>query len=97
MHHSNQLTAAEKRLKGEIEMKELHSYGKSLIGKTAQSRLLTGISSSGKQFILPAHRILSYHVEKTHFNEPTLFVTVDSGLLPEKTEVPEESLFNINY
>lgn len=64
--------------------KELETLGKSLIGKKAQSKLLTELTASGRQILSPAKVITAYEIVQS-FMEPTLMVTIDGETIFEET------------
>lgn len=64
-------------------------YGQYLIGKTAQSRLLTELSNSGKKVICAPQLITGYEIVES-FQEPSVMVIIGGE------SVMEETLFNIN-
>jgi hypothetical protein len=67
---------------------QAHQYGKSLLGKTAQSTVLTMISNSGEKVYEPSSKITAYEVVY-HFGEHVVMVII-SGV-----SVFEQTLFNI--
>lgn len=72
------------------ESQILAKYGESLIGKTAQSTVLTMISDCGQKTVLePAQKITGYSVENW-LGEPKLMVTIGG------VEVFEDTLRRIN-
>lgn len=68
---------------------ELSAYGQGLVGRTAQSRILTEIGSKGGKVISPAQKITGYEVVEV-FQEPVLMVTIGGE------SVYEDTLFNIS-
>lgn len=77
-------------MKKSNEQKRLEAYGQSLIGKSAQSTILTMISNDGQRAIPePSKKITSYEIVET-FQEPTLMVSVGGDMVFEST------LFNIH-
>lgn len=72
------------------EIKRLEKYGKSLIGKSAQSTVLTMISNCGQKKVAePSQKITGYSIQ-SWCGEPELMVTMGGK------EVFENTLFNIN-
>lgn len=69
--------------------KELHTLGKSLIGKKAQSRLLTMINDKGQKVMEPAQLITNYEIVY-EFLEPVLMVIIGGE------SVYEDTLINIH-
>jgi hypothetical protein len=69
--------------------KQAHEYGKSLVGRTAQSTVLTMISETGNKVHEPSSKITGYEVVY-HFGEYVVMAIV-SGV-----SVFEDTLFNIN-
>jgi len=73
----------------QTEASQLATYGNSLIGKTAQSTILTQISKCGqKAEMMPAQKITGYSVQEW-CGEPNLMICVGTE------EVWEDSLRNI--
>lgn len=72
----------------------LESYGKSLVGKTAQSTLITQISNNGQHKIMcPAMKIVGYEIVEV-CREPQLMVVLDTDFDGEQS-VYEDSLRSI--
>jgi hypothetical protein len=85
------LNSEELRATRHDEQKRLETYGKSLVGKSAQSRLVKELSPCGqKSFIAPRAKIVGYEIVES-FMEPTLMVTLSTG-----ETVFEDTLFNIS-
>lgn len=81
-------------LKNHPEFKSLEAYGKQLIGRTAQSTLLTQISQNGQNKVMePPMKILSYEIVEV-CGEPTLMVELDTDFNGVQS-VYEETLRNI--
>lgn len=70
-------------------MSTLSTYGQSLIGKTAQSNLLTEIGINGEKSICQPQVITGYEIV-TEFQEDALMVHIGGET------VYEETLFNIS-
>jgi len=66
-----------------------HNFVKSMIGKTAQSRILTMISDNGNKTFESAQPITGYEVVK-HFGDYVVMFTIGGN------SVFEDTLFNIN-
>lgn len=62
--------------------------GESLIGKTAQSRLLTEISANGNKILSAPQKITSYEIVE-EFMQPSVMVTIGGE------SIFEDLLFNI--
>ena len=63
--------------------------GSYLVGKKAQSRLLTMLTGHGKQVLQPAQKITAFEIVET-FMEPTVMVTIGGE------QIFEDCLFNIH-
>lgn len=74
--------------KNTFEYRQAESYGKHLVGKKAQSTILTEISHSGKKVHQAPQEITGFEIVEM-FMEPTLMVTLGGE------SVFESSLFNI--
>jgi hypothetical protein len=68
---------------------ELETYGKSLVGKMAQSRLLKTLGADGKARIAPPSKITGYEIV-TQFCRPALMVILDGE------SIHEELIINIH-
>lgn len=71
------------------QAEELKKYGQSLIGKTAQSRLLTELTATGKQKLCAPQLITGFEIVEV-FQEPTLMVSFDG------ITIFEDLIININ-
>lgn len=67
-----------------MKKNELIEYGKSLIGKTAQSKLLTEISPKGNRVLQSPQEITGFEVV-TCFQESELMVCIGGELVYEST------------
>ena len=70
------------------ELERLNYIGSRLIGKTAQSSLLTELDKNGKKLVSAPQGITAYEIVEV-FQEPTLMVTLGGE------SVFEDTLFNI--
>ncbi len=70
------------------EIENLTAYGRSLVGKSAQSRILTGIGNRGQLIWLPEQLITAFEIV-WNLGEPQLMVTLGGE------SVYEDSLFNV--
>lgn len=65
------------------QKQQLETYGKSLVGKSAQSRLLKTLGSDGKARIAPPVKITGYEIV-TQFCKPALMVIMDGESIHEE-------------
>ena len=67
-----------------MSLKNLETYGQSLIGKSCQSRLLTELTATGKQVLRAPMKITGYEIIE-EFREPALMLIVDGETVYEDT------------
>jgi hypothetical protein len=66
------------------EVEKLTNYGRSLIGKMAQSRLLKEINAKGYEVLQSPQKITAFEIIDW-MGEPTLMVTLGGGSVFEDT------------
>lgn len=71
------------------QKQELETYGKSLVGKSAQSRMLKVLDGNGRTRIAPPSKITGYEIV-TQFCKPSLMVILDGE------SIHEELIINIH-
>jgi hypothetical protein len=73
---------------------QLENYGKSLIGKSCQSSLVTELSNKGKKIMQKPSKIVGYEIN-LYLNEPQLMLVLDTPMDGEVV-VYEDTCININ-